>query len=282
MSEPVLYYIIIGTAAGTLGSLVGLGGGIIMVPALTILLGVDIKYAISASLISLVATSVMSVSVFAKKKLVHFKLGLLLETTTIAGSFAGSYIGVYLNAEVLMVLFAIVLIAASAMLIRNLYKKNNGPALTYVAPSAAEAFLEVRGSYTPEGAGTAYEYEVKKVPLNIVLSTFAGGISGLLGVGGGIFKVPMMHLIGGVPVKVATATSSFMIGFTGLAGAIVYFIYDRFDPVMTASLIFGIIGGSYIGSKIAMRVPAKALVVTLLIVLLYTSFRMMVKVIGIS
>jgi uncharacterized membrane protein YfcA len=280
MNEPILYYVMIGAAAGTLGSMVGLGGGIIMVPALTILLGVDIKSAISASLISLVATSVMSVSVFAKKQVVHFKLGLILVSTTIVGSFAGSYIGVYLEPKILMVLFASLMIFAAAMLIRNLQAPAQVRTHQASAAETEESFLDITGIFRSESSGAMEAFKVRRVPLNITLSTFAGCISGLLGVGGGIIQVPMMHLIGGVPIKVASATSSFMIGFTGLAGAIVYFVYDQFDVVMTSALIIGIIGGSYLGSKIAMKVNSKVLILLLLIILIYTSLRMFAKVTG--
>lgn len=280
MNEPILYYMVIGAVAGTLGSMVGLGGGIIMVPALTILLGVDIKNAISASLISLVATSVMSVSVFAKKKVVHFKLGLILVSTTIVGSFVGSYIGVYLEPRILMILFASLMILASAMLFRNLKRRTVDVSYEPAEGEGAESFLYINGTFRSETSGEMEFFKVKRVPLNIILSTFAGCISGLLGVGGGIIQVPMMHLVGGVPIKIASATSSFMIGFTGLAGAIVYFIYDQFNLVMTSALIIGIICGSYLGSKIALKVNSKFLIVVLLVILLYTSFRMFSKVTG--
>ncbi len=280
MHEPVLYYVLIGAAAGTLGSMVGLGGGIIMVPALAILLGVDIKNAISASLISLVATSVMSVSVFAKKHLVHFKLGLILVSTTIVGSFGGSYIGVYLEPKILMLLFGCLMVLAALMLLKNLRVPLRDSTQDPIEKKTEEGLLDIVGTIRSEDSGEIETFRVRRVPLNIILSTFAGCISGLLGVGGGIIQVPMMHLIGGVPIKVASATSSFMIGFTGLAGAVVYFIYDRFDLVMTSALIIGIIGGSFLGSKIAMRVRSKYLIIILLIVLLYSSFRMFAKVVS--
>lgn len=280
MHEPVLYYVLIGAAAGTLGSMVGLGGGIIMVPALAILLGVDIKNAISASLISLVATSVMSVSVFAKKHLVHFKLGLILVSTTIVGSFGGSYIGVYLEPKILMLLFGCLMVLAALMLLKNLRVPLRDSTQDPIEKKTEEGLLDIVGTIRSEDSGEIETFRVRRVPLNIILSTFAGCISGLLGVGGGIIQVPMMHLIGGVPIKVASATSSFMIGFTGLAGAVVYFIYDRFDLVMTSALIIGIIGGSFLGSKIAMRVGSKYLIIILLIVLLYSSFRMFAKVVS--
>ncbi|MBL7996314.1 sulfite exporter TauE/SafE family protein [bacterium] len=278
MSDPIFFYILIGFVAGTLGSMVGLGGGIIMVPALTILLGVDIKSAISASLISLVATSIMSVSVFAKKELVHFKLGLILVSTTIVGSFGGSYIGVYLDPNTLMILFTALMIFAAIMLIRNLKKKTEDGDYESQTDVHVGGFFGISGKYRSEKSGQVQGFTVRRVPLNIGLSTFAGAISGMLGVGGGIIQVPMMHIVGGVPIKIASATSSFMIGFTGFAGAIVYFMYDQFDVVMTSGLIIGIIGGSYSGSKIAMKVNSKFLIMVLLVVLLYTSFRMIMKV----
>lgn len=280
MNDPILYYVLIGVAAGTLGSMVGLGGGIIMVPALTILLGVEIKNAISASLISLVATSIMSVSVFAKKELVHFKLGLLLVSTTIIGSFAGSYVGVYLDPQILMILFASIMIFAAFMLLRNFSNSSNDVVYESKETDGKEHFLEIHGKYRSEQNNEMLTFKARRVPLSIGLSTFGGCISGLLGVGGGIIQVPMMHLIGGVPIKVASATSSFMIGFTGLAGAVVYFLYDQFDVVMTSCLIIGIIAGSYVGSKIAMKVNSKFLISVLLIVLVYTAFRMFMKVLG--
>ena len=280
MHDPILYYILIGILAGILGSMVGLGGGIIMVPALTILLGVDIKNAISASLISLVATSVIAVSAFAKKQLVHFKLGLILESTTILGSFAGSYIGVYLDSKILMILFASLMVVAALMLLRNLKTDSDDVVYDSKVSDDKERFFDITGKYFSEHSNESLPFKVKRVPFIIGFSTFAGAISGMLGVGGGIIKVPMIHLIGGVPIKVASATSSFMIGFTGLAGAIVYFVHGQFDVVMTSSLIIGIIGGSYVGSKIAIKIKSKVLIIVLLLVLIYTAFRMFMKVAG--
>lgn len=269
-------FIFIGWCSGFLGSMVGLGGGIIMVPALTMVYGVDIKTAISASLVSMIATSVMASSVFAKKDLIHFKLGLILITTTIVGSFAGSYLAIFLRGPVLMMLFATLMVIAAFSMVYRIYRRpdNDNPSPDENIDHSS-GFLDIQGKYSLEGPTRVYV--VHRVPANIVLSTFAGCLSGMLGVGGGIIQVPIMHMVGRVPIKIATATSSFMIGFTGLAGALIYFLHDQISPVITASMVIGIIAGSYLGSRVAVKAQSIVISWILILALLITSTRMFAK-----
>lgn len=267
-----LIYIGIGFLAGFIGSLVGLGGGIIVVPALTIALNMDIKNAIGASLVSLISTSVMTVSVLAKNNLVHFQLGLLLVSTTIFGSFLGSYTAVFLNPKILMIVFASFMLAAAYMLLRK--KKISEESLMDTVPPTSNA-LDLYGEIKKE-SGIKY-FKIKRVKLGIGLSAIAGWLSGMLGVGGGIVQVPMMNLICGVPIKIAAATSSFMIGFTGLAGALVYGLFGKIDWYLSASLVLGTMLGSYAGSKAAVKLKSGVMAKILVAVLIVSAIRLIIK-----
>ncbi|MBX7152093.1 sulfite exporter TauE/SafE family protein [bacterium] len=267
-----LIYIGIGFLAGFLGSLVGLGGGIIVVPALTIVLNMDIKNAIGASLVSLISTSVMTVSVLAKNNLVHFQLGLLLVSTTILGSFLGSYTAVFLNTKILLIIFASFMLVAAYMLLRK--KKISEGNLMDSIPST-NGVLDLYGEIEKE-SGIKY-FKIKRVRLGIGLSAIAGWLSGMLGVGGGIVQVPMMNLICGVPIKIAAATSSFMIGFTGLAGALVYALFGKIDWYLSASLVLGTLLGSHAGSKAAVRLKSSVITKVLVAVLIVSAVRLILK-----
>lgn len=279
----IFSYIFTGAAAGMIGAMVGLGGGIIVVPALTLLFGVEMKPAISASLVSLIATSAMSVMVYAEKKMIHYRLGLILCLATVIGSFSGSYLAILLNAAVLMMIMGTLQGAAAVMLVNNhffLKKKqvfsnpvqNDGIQKPGFFHLTGTAFSEDRKEFVP--------FRVIRIGTGFVISVFAGLLSGMLGVGGGILQVPAMNLICGVPLKVATATSAFMIGFTGLAGALIFFLWGKTDPVLTGSLVIGILAGAYAGAHWAARLKSKTLVAILVIVLIVSAVRLWMKATG--
>lgn len=270
-------FILVGFIAGALGSLLGLGGGIIMIPVLTILLDVDIKSAISSSLVSLVATSVMTVSVLGRHGLINYRLGLLFVSTTIVGSFGGSMTGVYVHEQFLLVAFSVLLLAGAVVMVRRVLDHRNRP--DERIQDEASVRLGIGGTYM-DAAGQTRDYRVRYPLWGTALSTAAGWISGLLGVGGGIVQVPLMNSLCQVPMKVATATSSFMIGFTGLAGALVYFLHGSVDLLMTAALVIGIVAGSIVGSRAAIRVSSRTLLWLFVIVLVVSAMRLIHKALG--
>jgi uncharacterized protein len=280
MEFNILVYLAIGCGAGFIGSMVGLGGGIIVVPALTILMNIDIRQAISASLISLVATSVMSVSVFSRSQLIHFKFGLILSLATILGSFLGSIAAIYTSQSILMILFSVILFISVYALYKN--NQNGEPDLqpTNEDVLLRRNFFSMDGYYI-NGQGERIYYRIKHPANGISLSGIAGIISGMLGVGGGVLQVPVMSLICGIPLKVATATSSFIIGYTGLAGGLVYFVFGNIDPVLTSALILGILSGAYTGAKTAVKLQTKMIARILNVVLIVSAIRMLLKALGI-
>ncbi len=273
MEAAILYYVGIGFAAGVVGSMLGLGGGIIIVPALTILLDINVKSAIAASLISLVATSVMAVSVYARQGLVNYKLGMAFETMTIIGSFVGSWTAIYIDERWLLYCFGLLLISAGGTMLHRAWGGSRPSAGGRAISSARSPWM---GEYVDAG-GQIVSYEVRHAMPGTLLSIVAGWISGLLGVGGGVVKVPIMTSICGLPMRVATATSSFMIAFTGLAGALVYFMYGHVDVTMTSALAIGVVAGAMTGSWQALRMSSKYLTLVFVVVLAVTAVRLMIK-----
>ncbi len=263
----------IGLLAGALGSMVGLGGGILIVPALTIFLDIPVKTAISASLISLVATSIMSVSVFSKRGFIHFELGFYLLVTTLLGSFLGSYSIQFVDQKTILILFVGLIVMAIYAMFNKLKIKQDSwvPA----GSDDGQKFVLVGEFETPKGPTF---YGVENLKKSIGVSFAAGCISGMLGVGGGIVQVPVMNILSKVPLKVSTATSSFIIGFTGLASAIVYILYDQWDLRLTSTLIIGVLAGSYVGSKLALKLSNTLTVGVFIAVLVATAIKLMLKV----
>ena len=279
MDYNVIMFIGTGIAAGLIGSMVGLGGGIIVVPVLTLILGVDMKTAISASLISLIATSAMSVMVYAKKELIHYRLGLILCMATVLGSFSGSLLAVAMNDRILMIIFATLQITAVYVMIRNnFFKKQTGAEtaddVTNISP---EGFFNIAGVSYSEQSKTFIPFRVERIGAGFLISVFAGLLSGMLGVGGGILQVPTMNLVCKVPVKIATATSAYMIGFTGLAGALIFFLYGPINPVLTASLVIGILAGAFAGAHWGAKMKVRTLVILLCVVLILSAIRFYMK-----
>lgn len=273
-------YILTGLAAGFVGAMVGLGGGIIVVPALTLIFGLDMKEAISASLISLIATSAMSVLVYARKEMIHYRLGLILSFATVAGSFLGSYLAVKISSTALMILFAMLQAGAGFHLLKKVLFPGHSSEIIPANDNAAGGFFYLTGTTYLESQKQWQIYRIIRVKTGMWLSVFAGLFSGMLGVGGGILQVPVMHLVCRVPLKNATATSAFMIGFTGLAGALIFFVFGKIHTELTASLIIGILGGAYFGAQTASRIQTKYIALALIGLLLISAVRLCMKAAG--
>ena len=234
----VLLFIAIG--AGIIGALFGLGGGIVFVPVLTILYGMDATAAAAASLVGIVATSTGSASGFVRKGLTNIRFGMLLEITTTIGAAIGAVVATMLANWILLVLFSAVMIISGV-------KMATSPERS-VADSVSESPMTFR--YSDPASGVEDKpYEIKNVKSGMLLCTFAGSVSSMTGVGGGSLKVPLMNVYMHVPLKVATATSSYMIGITAFSGAIVYLIqgaitYDVAGPVAIGAYIGAVLGTS--------------------------------------
>jgi uncharacterized membrane protein YfcA len=228
--------------AGLLGSLTGLGGGFVIIPLLTLLLHVDIHYAIGASLVSVIATSSGSAAAYVREGITNIRLGMFLEIATTAGAMTGAILAVYIPTHYIAILLGAILIFSAVMSLRKkseqIVKDNN---------QWAEK-LKLNSSY-PTAQGTV-NYSVTKVGGGFVMMLFAGVLSGLLGVGSGALKVLAMDTIMRIPFKVSTTTSNFMIGVTAAASAVVYLQRGYIDPGISMPVVIGVLLGALSGSKI--------------------------------
>ena len=228
--------------AGLIGSLTGLGGGFVIIPLLTLLLHVDIHYAIGASLVSVIATSSGSAAAYVKEGITNMRLGMFLEIATTAGAMTGAIIAVYIPTNYIAILLGVILICSAIMSLRKkaeqVLKQQNGWATK----------LKLNSSY-PTANGTV-NYSVSKVGGGIVVMIFAGVLSGLLGIGSGALKVLAMDSIMRIPFKVSTTTSNFMIGVTAAASAVVYLQRGYIDPGISMPVVIGVLVGALSGSKI--------------------------------
>ena len=260
--------IALGGATGLVGSLLGLGGGVFLVPLLTLALGVPIRAAIAASLISVIATASASSTVNLDRGLVNMRLGMVLEVATSIGGFAGGFTAALLSQRQLFVLFGVTLaVMGLVMALRS--GRRNVIADTGIDPGRL-------GGRILEGQ-TSYVYRVRRLPLALGASLVAGAISGLLGLGGGIIKVPVLNAFCGIPIRVAAATSAFMIGVTAAASAFIYF--GRGDVVlpMTAAIAIGALPASLLGARLSHKVEARSLKIIMAMVLLIVGAQMALK-----
>jgi uncharacterized protein len=254
-----------GAATGLLGSMLGLGGGVFLVPLLTLALGVPIRVAIAASLISVMATAVASASVNLDRGLVNMRLGLLLEVATASGALLGGLVAAHLTQRQLFIIFAVTMASMGLVMALRSGRRN-----VIVDLSVDVGTL---GGRLQEGEAV-YGYRVRRLPIGIVASLVAGAVSGLLGLGGGIVKVPILNTFCGIPIRVAAATSTFMIGITTAASAFLY--YGRGEVVLplTAAVALGALPGSLVGARISDRVATRSLKMLMAVVLLGLGLRM--------
>ncbi len=264
-APPVLLLLLLGAGTGVVGSMLGLGGGVFLVPLLTLALGVPFRAAVAASLACVIATASASATVNLNRGTVNMRLGLALEVATSVGGLAGGITAAYLSTRQLFVVFALTLTAMGLIMMMRSGRRNV-IADTSVDPGTL-------GGRLREG-DIAYVYRLRRLPVGMVASLVAGAISGLLGLGGGIIKVPVLNTFCGVPIRVAAATSTFMIGVTAAASAILYFARGDMILPLTAAVVLGALPGSLLGARLTDRVEARALKVLMAIVLLLVGARM--------
>ncbi len=259
--------------AGLLGSLVGLGGGIIVVPALTLLFGVDIRHAIGASIVAVIATSSGSAASYVRRHMCNLRIAMLLELATATGALGGALAAGLVPPRVLYLLFGGLLAYTAAGMLRQGAARAAAPR----PPDPLADRLRLHGSCHDEASGREVPYRVARTGLGLAVSGLAGAMSGLLGVGGGVLKVPAMTLAMGVPLKVATATSNLMIGVTAAAGAAVYLARGDIPAPVAAPVAVGVLLGAISGARVMGRVPAKVIRWLFVAVAAATSVQMLVK-----
>ncbi len=262
-------------AAGFLGALTGLGGGVVIVPLLTLALGVDIRYAIGASLVSVIATSSGAASAYLKEGYSNIRVGMFLQIATTLGALLGAFLAAVISTRLIGVIFGIVLVYSAYHSMRPQHEQ---PCDESSPKDRLATLLNMHGSYpTPEGGR---QYCVRAVPLGFSLMMVAGTLSGLLGIGSGALKVIAMDQAMRLPFKVSTTTSNFMIGVTAAASAGVYLSRGYIDPGLAMPVVLGVLGGSVLGARFlasarteALRKVFSAVVVILAIEMIYSSLK---------
>ncbi len=236
---------LLGVLAGGVGALTGIGGGLIITPVLTLVFGVPIHQAIGTSLCCVIATSSGAAASYVEHHLSDIRLGMTLELATTVGAVVGALVAGNLPREALAVMFAFFLTYAGAVMVRRSFKTST------LEPEAVEL------------------YKVKRLPLGLLLSGLAGTVSGLLGIGGGPIKVPLMYLAMGIPFKVATATSNFMIGVTAAASAFIYYARGDVRLLITAPTAIGVFLGAAVGTYVMRRTQSRWLILLFSTIMFY-------------
>lgn len=243
------------TLAGFIGSLTGLGGGVIIIPLLTLGFGVDMRYAIGAALVTSIASSSGAASAYIKEGITNMRIGMFLEIATTTGAVLGAFIAMYLDKMYIAIIFGCVLIFSA---IRSINKKEEVDADFLVPGDKLGNKLKLNNSYTTS-KGKVVKYNVHNVMGGYSLMTLAGIISGLLGIGSGALKVLAMDSTMKIPFKVSTTTSNFMVGVTAAASAVIYLQRGYIDPGLAMPIVVGVLIGAFFGSKILPKANVKKL-----------------------
>ncbi len=258
--------------AGFLGALTGLGGGVVIIPLLTLGFGIDIRYAIGASLVSVIATSSASAAAYVKKGFANLRVGMFLEIATTIGAIAGASLAARISTTSIAFIFGLVLIYSAY---QSVFPRRESSSPAKLDPIASR--LRMDGSY-PSSAGQQ-NYHVRSVPGGFGLMFIAGTLSGLLGIGSGALKVIAMDQVMRLPFKVSTTTSNFMIGVTAAASAGVYLNRGYVDPGLSMPVMLGVLIGSFLGTHVlvasktrVLRIVFAAVIFVLAVEMLYNAF----------
>jgi uncharacterized membrane protein YfcA len=266
-----------GAAAGVFGSLLGLGGGVLIVPLLTFGFGLPLREAVGVSLVAVIMTSSAAAAVYLERHVANLRLGMTLELFTAVGALAGGLIAFVIEERFVALLFAVLLAYVALSMVRTGRGQSAetgtdpdadpGPEPLAPAGMHAAAIERLSGN----------DYRVRNLGRGVVGSTGAGVLSALLGIGGGIVKVPLMHVAMGVPLRVATATSNLMIGITAAASAVIYLLRGEIDPYVAGPTAIGVFLGASLGSRVAHRIDLRYLRILFVVVLAYTAVQMLMK-----
>src|ERR1700733_94637 len=256
--------------AGLLGSLTGLGGGVVLVPLLTLFFKVDIRYAIGASLVSVIATSSGAASAYVKEGISNIRIGMFLEIATTLGALLGAYLAAKVSTSAIAIIFGAVLLYSAYLSARVRVRTQSDD-----IPDPLATRLRLNGSFpTPDGIR---HYFVRHVPAGFAFMFGAGSLSGLLGIGSGAVKVLAMDQAMRIPFKVSTTTSNFMIGVTAAASAGVYLSRGYVDPGLAMPVMLGVLGGSLVGTRILVKAETKSLRLVFSVVILVLGLQMLYK-----
>jgi uncharacterized protein len=265
-----------GVAAGLFGSLLGLGGGILIVPLLTLGFGLPLITAVGVSLVCVIVTSGAAAGVYLERRVANLRLGMTLELFTAIGALTGGLVAFLVPERFLELLFA-ALLGYVALTIGRRRDPAPEPEIGTSGGASGRADGAASSLAALEARLSAPGYRVRRLGFGVVGSLFAGVVSALLGIGGGLVKVPVMHVVMGVPLRVATATSNLMIGITASAGAIVYLLRGGIDPYVAAPTAIGVFLGATLGSRTAHRIDLRVLRGLFVVILLYTALQMLLR-----
>lgn len=276
----LFWLLLTGSAVGVLGAILGIGGGIFLVPALVLIFHIPVHHAVATSIVSVIATSSAAASTNVEKGLVNTRLGMTLEVATVLGAMSGALTARWLSEATLLRIFAVVLLVVAVLLG---WKSSKGKRAairnsqyTILDDPPNDPGLLGACFYDP-AERRQISYRVRRAPLGFLASLVAGNLSGLLGVGGGFIKVPVIHLVCGVPMKAATATSNFMIGVTAVASAFIYFGRGEVRPALTTAVILGVLVGSFTGAVVNQRLPGRLVQAVFAVFLLPVAWQMFVR-----
>ena len=262
--------LLMGILSGVFGAMLGIGGGTFVVPLLVIFLHFPIHQAVAISLISIIATSSSVASANVYNKITNMKLGITLELATTLGAIAGSFIATFLKGNVIALIFSFVM----AFIAYFMYNHKESQAQV----SIIEAKSVYAGSYFDYALNKKVDYDVKNLGVGMLLSAFAGTFSGMLGIGGGVLKVPAMNAFCKVPIKVAAATSNFMIGVTAAAGAFIYFGKGYIkNPLFVGLIVIGVVIGSKLSMPIIKKIQPSKIKNIFILFLVYLAIEMFIK-----
>jgi uncharacterized membrane protein YfcA len=258
-------------SAGLLGALTGLGGGVVLVPLLTLGFHVDIRYAIGVSLISVIATSSGAAAAYVREGYSSVRIGMFLEVATTMGAIVGAYLATIVHTQLLAIIFGVVLLYSAFLSWQQ--ARSPSPELKKGSPWSSK--LGMSGDY-PGPDGTHHKYEVENIPGGFGMMLVAGILSGLLGIGSGAVKVLAMDRIMKIPFKVSTTTSNFMIGVTAAASAGIYLHRGLIAPGLAFPVMLGVLAGSLIGARYLVRAHVAILRLVFTIVVLALGVEMIV------
>lgn len=276
----MLLLLVMGVGAGVLGAILGIGGGMIITPVLTIMMGLDIKYAIGASIISVIATSSGSTIAYLKDDMLNLRVAMFLEIATTVGAIMGALLVGMFSSNFLYVLFGFFLLYSSYNMIRKLFDKKGE--VVYTETGEIVEKFKLASTYYDKAEQKQIDYSMKNVPGGFVMMWAAGLASGLLGIGSGAFKVIAMDTIMKMPLKPSSATSNLMMGVTAAASATVYFFNGSIRPDIAAPLAIGVLVGATIGARLMQVLKPRVIRMIFIPIILYMGLQMALKGFGVN
>ena len=265
-----LVIFVAGVVAGGLGGLLGLGGGVFLVPFLNLALGFPLRSAAAISLSTVIATSSSVSAGRVGKQLINLRLGMVLEVATVAGSLLGGVTAQVFAESTLQRLFGVVAVIVAVVMLKRINQRN-----VMLDPAVDPGRLG--GRFFEEESGGTVTYRIRRLPVGLLASFVAGNVSSLLGLGGGIIKVPALNAWCGVPVRAAAATSAFMIGVTATGGAVIYYGHGDLLPLAAAPAVLGVQLGSWAGLRLGRRATARWLKILMAAILLVVAALMFIR-----